>query len=141
MKLRLTLISTDEEFTFLWQIWLSEKDALKVSLHHQDSGTNLGLLRVDFNSGHQNPESANEYVPEKFLPYTNKHFTLKEHHIHYHVQTYESLAWAVPLSDDDFEIKELGRGPSFAADFDRTIRQFAKAINLQTKLTFEASLL
>lgn len=76
-----------------------------------------------------------------FLPYINKHFTPKEHHIHYHVQTYESLAWAVPLSADDFEIKEIGMGADFAADFDRTIRQFAKAINLQTKLTFEALLI
>lgn len=141
MKLRLMLASTEDDFKFLWQIGLSKKDSLKVSLHHQDHDTNIGLLRIDFNSGHHNPESINEFVPQKFHPYVDKYLSDQENHIHYHVQTYKTLAWAMPLSDDDFEIKELNDEQHFNIDFGKTITQFAKAINLQTKIIIQTLLL
>jgi len=142
MKVRHVLASEeDDEFTFLWEITQSAKNLVRVSLHYQDNDTKIGLLRVDFNSGHKNPENVNEFVPGKFIPYAGKDFLIQGHHIHYHVQGYSSLAWAVPLSEDEFEIKELNDGANFNVDFGKIIILFAKTINLQTNINFGALLL
>lgn len=142
MKLRHELISeNDADFTFLWEIKQSKKNSLRVSLHYQDNDSKIGLLRVDFNSGHKNPEIANAFVPASFHLFTGKHFSDKEHHVHYHVQGYPSLAWAVPLEENEFEVKELNDGPSFNTVFGKTINSFAKTINLKTNIIFNAMLL
>lgn len=141
MKSRLELASTENDFFFLWDIIHSAKNSLKVSLHYQEDETKIGLLRIDFNSGHKNPETITEDVPTKFHPYVGKVFTNQEHHVHYHVQSFPSLAWAIPLVDDGFEVKELNEGHDFYVNFSKAVTQFAKVINLQTHITFNVLLL
>jgi len=60
---------TDNEFTFLWEIFQSTKDTLKISLHFQEDESKIGLLRIDYGAGHKNPETANEFVPENMKIY------------------------------------------------------------------------
>ncbi len=43
------------------------------------------------------------------------------------------MAWAVPLSDDEFEIKEISNKESIC----RAIRLFCKKINVLTKINIE----
>ena len=139
---RFEIISAkDDEFTFLLEIKQSQKKSIRVSFHHQQNDTKTGLLRIDYNSGHQNPEGISEFVPNKFHPYVGKSFSNKEHHIHYHVHGYKSLAWAIPLVDDDFQIKELNVGSQFNNALADIIKLFAKAINLETVMTINPLLL
>jgi hypothetical protein len=138
---RFELVSeTDDEFSFLWEIHQSVKNTLRISLHVQENDSKIGLLRIDFNGGHKNPETINQYVPERFHPYVGKEFSNSEHHIHYHVQGYKSLAWAIPLIDDDFEIKTIEEN-DFNTTFANIITLFARAINVETVITINTLLL
>lgn len=139
---RFEMISAkDDEFTFLLEIKQSQKKSIRVSFHHQENDTKTGLLRVDYNSGHQNPAEISALVPEKFHPFVGKTFSNREHHIHYHVQGYKSLAWAIPLVDDDFQIKELNVGSQFNNALADIIKLFKKTINLETVMTINPLLL
>ena len=140
-KERFELLSEkDDEFSFLWEINQSSKNNLRIGLHLQENDSKTGLLRVDYNGGHKNPEVINEFVPDKFHQYAGKYFVNNEHHIHYHVQGYKSLAWAIPLVDDTFEIKKIEQ-----ANFNATLREiiilFAKTVNIETVLTINTLLL
>jgi hypothetical protein len=138
---RFELISEeDKEFTFLWEIHQNSKKTLRINLHVQENDSKIGLLRVDFNSGHKNPETINEYLPAKFHPYAGKQLSNSEHHIHYHVQGYKPLAWAIPLIDDDFEIKTLEE-KGFNQTLSAIITLFAKTVNIETAITINTFLL
>ncbi len=139
---RFELISEkDDEFTFLWEVTQSKKNSIRVSFHCQDNDSKIGLLRVDYNSGHKNPEVVTEFLPEKFHPYVGKHFSKDDHHIHYHVQGYNSLVWAIPLTIDRFEIKELNGGADFNTTFANVIKLFAKTVNVETEIIVNTLLL
>lgn len=125
-----------DAFEFLWEIWQSQKNTIKMSLHHQDDETKMGLFRVDFNSGHNNPAELTESVPSKFQPYVGKHFSINEHHVHYHVEGYHSLAWAIPIASDDFQHKDLTEN-----NIVEIVEEFGKTINLQTTLLINRRLL
>lgn len=139
---RFALVSkVDDEFSFLWEIKQSKKNSIRISLHCQEDDSKTGLIRVDYNGGHTNPEVINEFVPEKFHPYAGKNFSADEHHIHYHVQGYNSLAWAIPLVSDEFPVKKLDNGSDFNRNFAEAIKLFADVIHLETEISINALLL
>jgi hypothetical protein len=139
---RFELVSErDDDFSFLWEIKQSKKNSIRISLHCQEDDSKIGLLRVDYNGGHTNPMEVTEFVPEKFRPYAGKSFSVNEHHIHYHVEGYSSLAWAIPLSVDEFAIKEIKQGPDFNHTFAETIKLFAKTIHIETAIAVNILLL
>lgn len=125
-----------DAFEFIWEIWQSQKNTIKMSLHHQDDETKMGLFRVDYNSGHNNPAELTGSVPDKFHPYVGKHFAVNEHHVHYHVEGYHSLAWALPIADDNFLHKDMTE-----QNIVEIVEEFGKNINLQTKLLINRRLL
>ncbi|MDR2791774.1 MAG: hypothetical protein LBB27_03465, partial [Tannerellaceae bacterium] len=99
-KQRFELVSKDNgEYSFLWEVFQSSKNTLHLSLHFQEEDSKIGLLRIDYNGTHTNPTRLNEYVPERFHRYVG--IELRESHVHHHVQGYRSLAWAIPLIDDN----------------------------------------
>jgi hypothetical protein len=107
MNFRLTLSAPDDYDQNLFiDIKESEKKTLKISLHHQDISTQNGLLRVDFNGRHLNPVDVIPTVPEIFKPFAGKWLDDYEGHIHYVVNGYKPLAWAIPLELDDFPVKK-----------------------------------
>lgn len=121
----------EPDITFLLAIGRSRRNNLKLSLHFQDDTTKQGMLRLDYNGTHKNPETITPTLPAKFKPYVGKQFDYSEHHMHYHVEEYPSLAWAIPLTDDDFPLKTLNDvNDAFSAAV-----YFAQRINLQTKFT------
>src|SRR5690349_19341236 len=96
----------DAEFTFFLDIWQSSKQQIKLTLHFQEADASIALLRVDFNGRHQNPEIANGNVPKIFHPYAGQMLT--DSHIHYFVDGYKPLAWAIPLKvDTSFPVKDF----------------------------------
>lgn len=140
VRIRFELLSEqDGEFSFLWEIKQSGKNRIAISFHYQEDIGKTGLLRIDYNRGHKNPQTINDNVPEKFKPYVGAEFF--ENHIHYHVQGYKSLAWAIPLIDDDFAIKEIDDNSDYNTTFANVIKHFADVINLKTEITIHLLLL
>lgn len=137
MSFRLTLSAPDDlDQNLLVDIKESEKKSLKISLHHQDNSTQNGLLRVDYYSRHLNPVDVLDTVPEKFRSFAGQWLDDYAGHIHYVVDGYKPLAWAIPLELDDFPIKELkGR-----EDYTNTLKAFFQKINLKTTIHYNHQL-
>ncbi len=119
------------QFSFLLAVKQSAKKAMKLSLHHMEDRANYGLLRVDYGGRHKNPVEINQHVPEKFKPYAGS--LLDKAHIHYSVKGYKNLAWAIPLDDDPFPIKDIGLAGSIAEAF----QEFCNSINVKTKIRMQ----
>lgn len=133
MSFRLTLSAPDDlDQNLLVDIKESEKKSLKVSFHHQDNSTQNGLLRVDFNSRHLNPVDIIPTVPDMFKPFAGKWLDEFAGHIHYVVDGYKPLAWAIPLDYDDFPVKKLNS----TEDYIQTLIAFFQKINLKTVITY-----
>ncbi|MDP3468877.1 MAG: hypothetical protein Q8S11_11120 [Daejeonella sp.] len=133
MSFRLTLSTPDDlDQNLLIDIKESDKKSLKISLHHQDNSTQNGLLRIDYNGRHLNPVDIIQTVPEIFRPFAGQWLDDYAGHIHYVVDGYKPLAWAIPLELDDFPVKEVnGR-----EDYAQTLNAFFLKINLKTTITF-----
>lgn len=132
--IRYTLISEeDPDFQFLLDIKQGKKNNLKFDLHFQENDSITGLLRVDYNGQHQNPEIENESVPDFIKPFAGKWFDYSDNHIHYYIEGYKPLAWAVPLKDDTFPVKEVNDFISMKNAF----IEFLKKTNIVTEFKFQ----
>lgn len=141
MHLRFELISVeDDDFSFLWEITQSAKNTIRISLHFQEDESKIGLFRVDYNSGHRKPEIASDTLPQRFLPFVGKWFSNEESHVHYHVEGYKPLAWAIPREDSEMTTKEIAE-MNTNENLSSAIQEFAKIINLETVLTINTLLL
>lgn len=137
--LRYTLISPDDdEFVFLYDVTQSTKNHFKLTLYLLEDETKIGLLRVDYNGQHINPETITDKVPDIFHPFAGKFFDYHEHHIHYYVEGYKTtLDWALPLTNDEFPVKSIS-GPN---DIIQAFLSFNKIINLKTEFIINGLLL
>jgi hypothetical protein len=137
-KIRIELVSPDDlEWEFLVDITSSRKKSFKISLHHMETKSKQGILRVDFNSSHRNPETINSFVPKSCHAFVGYWF-LDEPHIHIFVEGYRDLAWAIPLaSDDRFSVKSIDSSKTFAD----AIKEFAKLISLTDSLEIQEAIL
>lgn len=136
---KFTLISSgDEAFVFLYEIYQSKKNHFKLSLYLLDGDTRIGLLRVDFNGQHENPQTLTDKVPISLHPFVGKYFNYSDHHMHYYVEGYKTtLDWALPLTAVDFAIKQInGNHDVLQAFFN-----FNQLIHLQTKFKINSLLL
>ncbi len=120
----------EEDILFFLDIFQSSKKLLKLTLHFQEDEASIGLLRVDFNGRHHNPETVTDKVPDKFKPYAGQ--WIEESHIHYFVEGYKPLAWALPLTaDETFAIKTFDDVSAIG----EVLNELGKKINLKTGLT------
>lgn len=133
-KNRLELISNeDSNYEFWLEITTNQKIILKTSIHHLESNTYVGLLRIDYKGGHHNPVTILPSLPEFLIPYANKWFEPTEAHMHIYVEGYKPLCWAIPLSDIDFPIKDI----SNQSDISDLIINFAKRINIKSLINIQ----
>lgn len=133
MKLKLSLSTPDDlDQNLIIDIKESEKKSLKINLHHQDNNTQNGVLRIDYNSRHQNPFEITQSAPERFKPFAGLWLDDYNGHIHYVVNDYKPLAWAIPLEVDDFPIKNL----TAKEDYIEILQAFFDKINLKTTITY-----
>lgn len=136
-KNRLDLISyQDTECNFWVEITSNKKIVLKTSIHHLESNSFLNLLRIDFKGGHHNPPEVKRNLPEKLVQYADKWFKPNEPHMHIFVEGYKPLAWAIPLSDTDFPVKNI----KDASDLNDLIINFAKEINLVSQIKIQQAI-
>ena len=126
---------THEEYTFLVQVELNQKINFKVSLHHQENNTSIGLFRVDYKGSHQNPKDATK-APVMCKPYAGKFFDTNEPHAHVYSDAYRPMVWAVPLKDVGFSTSTI----KSSSDTENAIREFFIKINVITPLTVEQML-
>ena len=122
----------DTDQNFLVDIKESPKKALKISFHHQDDTTQNGILRVDYYSRHKNPETILDTVPEHFKPFAGIYLDNYPGHIHYIVDGYAPLQWAIPLEVDKFPVKDITN----VGDITEALKAFFEKINLKTKLQY-----
>lgn len=130
MNCRLELTTCDGDISFIWDIKQSTKNCIRLSLHCMDEDSKLGLIRVDYNAGHINPETATDTLPECFKPYIAKKFADDEHHVHYHVPGYRPLAWALPIEESPLKVKYVSV-EKLDSDIIDAICSFAEAINIK----------
>ena len=137
VKLRFFLGSKDDpDQSFLVDIKESDKKALKIAFHHQDDTTQYGLLRVDYHSRHKNPAEILDTVPEYFKPFAGIFLDDYAGHIHYIVDGYSPLAWAIPLEIDDFPVKDITN----VGDIVLVLTAFFERINLKTEIKYNAQM-
>lgn len=137
-KNRLELIShQDPDYDFRVEITTNQKIILKTSIHHLESNSFVGLLRIDFKGGHHNPVNILPSLPNFLIEYADKWFDPTEPHIHIYVEGYRPLAWAMPLIDSDFPIKDI----THASDLSDLIINFARRINLKSLLNIQQAIL
>jgi len=136
-KNRINLVAPSEpDYHFFLEITSNQKIQFKISLHHQESYSNIGLVRLDFKGRHQNPAQGNSNLPKRFKPYIGKFFEKDEPHIHFYVEGYKPLAWAIPLPDIDFKTQEVKN----TLDFNDIIMNFSDIINVVSSLTIQQTL-
>lgn len=136
-KNRLILISPiDNDYKFWMEITSNTKINFKTSIHHLESESFVGLLRIDFKGRHQNPIEIKSTLPENLKKYAGKWFDLNEPHMHIFVEGYKPLVWAIPLSDTDFEPKEI----KDVNDISDLICSFASRINLKSNLLIQQAI-
>lgn len=134
----LELISyQDSDYLFRLDITSNQKIILKTSIHHMESKSFIGLMRIDFKGGHHNPPEIINSLPDFLKPYADKWFKPDEPHIHFYVEGYRPLAWAMPLADTDFPIKDI----THQAELSDLITNFASKINLKSKINIQQSIL
>jgi len=126
----------DDSYTFLYNIDQSAKNYLKLTLHFMDNDTKIGLLRIDFNGQHQNPEEITENLPEDLHPFVGKLFAYNEPHIHQYVEGYKLMVWAKPLGNN-FPVQNIASPEDVANAF----HSFNTMISLETRFTINPILL
>ena len=137
-KNRIEIVSNQDSDCAFWiEITTNQKIILKTSIHHLESNSHIGLLRIDFKGGHHNPENIKDTLPEFLKPYADKWFQPTEPHMHIYVEGYKPLAWAIPLTEIDFEPKEINQ----SSDLSDLIFNFAKRINLKSIINIQHALL
>ena len=129
------LISDDGNLIFCLAIHQREQNHLKITLHFQDNSKFIGLLRIDYNGSHKNPKILNANVPSFAVPFADT--VIKESHAHFYVQGYKPLAWAIPLSSYDFEVKDIFDSDS---SFVQAVQAFCRKINIVTHCDIEGRL-
>jgi len=127
---RIDLISREnDEYTFFVDIKQRKKNYLKITLHLQEIEASIGLLRIDYNGRHLNPAIVNSNVPSLFVPYAGQ--WIEGDHIHYYIDGYKPLSWAIPISiDKTVNIKEY----KDSSEICNILKGFFYRINLKTTL-------
>lgn len=137
-KNRLDLISyEDSAYQFWIEITTNQKILLKTSIHHLESNSFIGLLRIDFKGGHKNPPDIQETLPEYLHPYADMWLEPYQPHLHVYVEGYKPLAWAIPLNDTKFPTKTI----SHLSDISDLIINFALKVNVISRLNIQHAIL
>lgn len=135
---RLSFIAPDApEYSFILDLTLNKKIDFKLSIHHQEHTSFIGLLRIDYKGRHTNPQEAHDSLPSRFKQYVGKEFGIDEPHVHCYVAGYPPLAWALPVSTYGFPVLHVNSN----GDIIKAVQSFANEINVKTPIDIQTSLL
>ncbi len=126
------------ELVFKLDINNSSKVHLKLTLHLLENEEKVGITRIDYFGQHRNPVTINEDVPKFLHPYKGAWFDFDSHHIHFQVEGYNNLSWAIPLSDyPDNPFTSIND----VRDVYSTVAEFFKFINVVNKIKLKNEVL
>lgn len=131
---RLNMQSLDGNNVFLLQLSQGLYNQACIDFHFQENAQYIGLLRIDYNNVHKNPKSINEHVPPIAREYQGQY--IYESHLHFYVEGYKNLAWAIPLTVSDFPVKSIQNTENLFS----ALEAFCSRINLTTKILTEGRL-
>ncbi len=134
---RINLLSEDENYRFILDLHVNKKIEFKLSLHHQENQTYVGLLRIDYKGRHTNPAEGRESLPHRFKPFIGKCFDIDEPHVHCYVAGYKPLVWALPIKTYGFAVTTISEHGHYMD----AIKHFAEKINIREELEIQSSLL
>ncbi len=139
MQFRLHLVS-EEDFLreYLLDVKQSAKFGIRINFQVMDKA-NWGLARLDYNGNHKNPDEVTDMVPEVFHPHVGEFFMQKSH-LHFHVEDFPPLAWALPLEETEITAKKVDDA-TMAGDFIEAFNSFISYLNVQTKITINPMIL
>ena len=133
MRRRLNLANRDGvKREFVLDVKQSEKFGIRLNFQMMDD-MNWGLARLDYNSNHKNPDTLTEDVPEMFHSHVAELFVGKAH-LHYHVDGYPQLAWALPLDETEIATKDVTED-DMTQGFVDAFNSFVSYLNVQTRIT------
>jgi hypothetical protein len=133
MRKRLNLANIDGiKHEFVLDVKQSEKYGIRLNFQMMDD-MNWGLARLDYNSNHKNPGILTEDVPEKFHAHVAELFVGKAH-LHYHVDGYPQLAWALPLDETEISTKDVN-DDNMTQGFVDAFYSFLNYLNVQTRIS------
>jgi hypothetical protein len=139
MQFRLHLLSEADYFReYMLDVKQSAKLGIRLNFQLMDKA-NWGLARLDYNSNHKNPDEFTDKVPEVFHSHVGEFFVQKSH-LHYHVEDFPPLAWALPLEETEIEKKQV-ENVTMANDFIDAFNSFAAYLNIQTAITINPLIL
>ena len=139
MQVRLYLVSEKEIVReYLVDVKQSEKMGIRLNFQLMDE-ENWGLARLDYNSNHKNPGELTNKVPEVFHSHVGEIFERKSH-LHYHVEDFSPLAWALPLDETEIDTKEV-KSATMLNDFINAFNSFMTYLNVQTVITINPMVL
>ena len=134
MRFRLHMVSAfDQNKGFVLDVKQSEKFGIRLNFQVMDNA-NWGLARLDYNSNHKNPEVLTEDVPQMFHTHVGELFVMKAH-LHYHVEGYPQLAWALPLDETEITTKDVSYNAMLQGFVD-AFHSFMVYLHVQTQITF-----
>lgn len=144
VPLNLTLELTDTEtqkLKFRLAINQSSKIGYKISFHLMDSNGYVALSRLDIKGSHWNPKEVTDKVPDFLVPHASEQILTS--HLHYFVEGYERLAWALPLADvNDDRLKDISSTSSNVhVDIVNTLLGYLAYLNVGTKFTINTIML
>ena len=139
MQFRLHFVSDDDIVRkYLVDVKQSEKMGIRLNFQLMDS-SNWGLARLDYNNNHKNPDELTDKVPVMFHKHVSEYFN-KKSHLHYHVEDFPSLAWALPLEETEIKQKVV-ENTTMLNDFIAAFYSFMSYLNIQTKITINPMIL
>ncbi len=133
MRKRLNLVNKDGmKREFVLDVKQSEKYGIRLNFQVMDD-MNWGLARLDYNSNHKNPDILMGDVPEMFHAHVAELFVNKAH-LHYHVDGYPQLAWALPLDETEIATKDV-TDDDMTHGFVDAFYSFVNYLNVKTRIT------
>lgn len=116
---------------FVLDVKQSEKFGIRLNFQMMDD-MNWGLARLDYNSNHKNPDIMTDDVPVIFHSHVSELFVGKAH-LHYHVDGYPQLAWALPLDETEITTKDVAEDDMIQGFVD-AFQSFVAYINVKTRI-------
>lgn len=141
VELNLTDTET-RKLKFRINVTQSQKVGYKISFHMMDTNGYIGLSRLDINGlAHTNPKEVTDKVPNFLKPHASERIDTS--HLHFYVEDYETLAWALPLVDVNNEnIKDISTTTTnLSVDIVKALRGFLSYVNVKTEITVNPALL
>lgn len=144
VPLCLTLDLTDTEtqkIKFCLAVKQSSKIGYKINFHLMDSNGYIALSRLDINGRHGNPKEVTDKVPDFLVPHASEQILTS--HLHYYVEGYSPLAWALPLADvNDENLKDVSASSSNVyVDIINALLGYLAFLNVRTKFTVNSMML